>query len=46
MILLVDMSDDNSKVGLVKQENLDEKKTQELVLSFSNDLKQIKLLGY
>jgi hypothetical protein len=26
MILLVDMSDDNSKVGLVKQENLDEKK--------------------
>ena len=46
VILVVDVSEDNSKAGLLKQENGDEKKPRNKSWVFSNDLKQIKLLGY
>jgi hypothetical protein len=46
VILVVDESEDNSKAGLIKQENVDEKKPRNKSWVFSNDLKQIKLLGY
>jgi hypothetical protein len=36
----------NSKAGLMKSENADEKKPRNKSWVFNNDLKQIKLLGY
>jgi hypothetical protein len=46
VILVVDVSEDNSKAGLLKQKNGDEKKPRNKSWVFSNDLKQIKLLVY
>jgi hypothetical protein len=40
------MNEANSKAGLARQENVDEKKPRNKSWVFNNDLKQIKLLGY
>jgi len=43
---MIGVSGVNSKVVLVVQENTGEKKPRNKSWVFSNDLKQIKLLGY